>query len=35
VLADYNVWRNATEAYVKEHNEILKSAPPPDVDGKR
>jgi hypothetical protein len=35
VLADYNVWRNATEAYVKEHNEIVKSAPPPDVDGKR
>jgi TPR repeat protein len=35
VLADYNVWRTATEAYVKEHNEILKSAPKPDVDGNR
>ena len=35
VLADYEVWRNATEAYVKEHNEIVKKAPKPDVDGKR
>lgn len=35
VLADYDVWRNATDAYVKEHNEIVKNAPPPDVDGKR
>lgn len=34
-LADYNVWRNATEAYVKEHNEILKNAPPPDRDDKK
>jgi TPR repeat protein len=34
-LADYDAWRNATEAYVKEHNEIVKNAPPPDVDGKR
>jgi hypothetical protein len=32
-LADYDAWRSATEAYVKEHNEILKNAPPPDVDG--
>jgi hypothetical protein len=35
VLADYEAWRNATEAYVREHNEILKNTPPPDVDGKR
>lgn len=34
-LADYDAWRNATEAYVKEHNEIVKNAPRPDVDGKR
>jgi TPR repeat protein len=35
VLADYDVWRNATEAYVKEHNEIVKNAPPPDRDDKQ
>ena len=35
VLADFDAWRNATEAWVKEHNEIVKNAPPPDVDGKR
>jgi TPR repeat protein len=35
VLADYDVWRNATDAYVKEHNEIVSNAPKPDVDGKR
>jgi hypothetical protein len=34
VLADYNAWRAATEDYVKEHNEIIAHAPPPDVDGK-
>jgi TPR repeat protein len=34
VLADYNAWRTSTEAWVKEHNEIIKSAPPADVDGK-
>lgn len=33
-LADFGVWRNATEAYVKEHNEIVKNAPPPDRDDK-
>lgn len=27
VLADFAVWRGATEAYVAEHNEIVKSAP--------
>jgi hypothetical protein len=34
VLADYNAWRTSTENWVKEHNEIIKSAPPADVDGK-
>jgi TPR repeat protein len=28
VMADYTVWRNATEAYIAEHNEILKNSPP-------
>lgn len=27
VLADFAVWRNATEAWVTEHNAIVKSAP--------
>jgi TPR repeat protein len=27
VLADFAVWRDATEAYVAEHNAIIKSAP--------
>ncbi len=35
VLADYNAWRIATESWVKEHNDIVNSAPPPDVDAKR
>jgi hypothetical protein len=35
VLADYNAWRTSTEAWVKEHNDIIKKAPPADVDGKR
>ena len=35
VLADYNAWRTSTEGWVKEHNEIVKSAPPADVDAKR
>jgi hypothetical protein len=30
VLADFAAWRNATEAYVKEHNEIMKSLPSPE-----
>jgi TPR repeat protein len=30
VLADFGVWRDATEAYIAEHNEIVKSAPPED-----
>jgi hypothetical protein len=33
-LADFDAWRNATEAYVKEHNEIVRNAPKPDVDAK-
>lgn len=27
VLADFEVWRNATEAYVAEHNALVKAAP--------
>ena len=27
VLADFAAWRDATEAYVNEHNQIVKSAP--------
>jgi hypothetical protein len=27
VLADFSAWRSATEAYVKEHNEIVRSLP--------
>jgi hypothetical protein len=27
VLADFGAWRNATEAWVNEHNELLKNAP--------
>lgn len=27
VLADFAAWRDATEAWVKQHNEIVKSAP--------
>jgi len=34
VLADYNAWRTSTERWVKEHNDIVNSAPPPDVDAK-
>jgi TPR repeat protein len=33
VIADFDAWRAGTEAYVKEHNEMVKNAPPPD-DGK-
>jgi TPR repeat protein len=32
VMADYNVWRNATEAYIAEHNDILKNSPPSEED---
>ena len=32
VVADFDVWRNATDAYVKEHNDIIKRAPGTDVD---
>jgi hypothetical protein len=27
VLADFAAWRDATEAYVAQHNEIVKGAP--------
>jgi hypothetical protein len=27
VVADFTAWRNATEAYVSEHNEMVKNAP--------
>ena len=30
VVADFTAWRNATEAYVNEHNEMVKKAPPPE-----
>jgi hypothetical protein len=30
VLADFAAWRDATEAYVAEHNEIVKSGPSAD-----
>jgi uncharacterized protein len=33
VVADFDAWRAGTEAYVKEHNEMVKNAPPRD-DGK-
>lgn len=32
VVADFDVWRNATDAYVREHNDIVKRAPGTDVD---
>jgi len=32
VMADYNVWRAATEAYIAEHNDILKSSPPTEEE---
>jgi TPR repeat protein len=30
VLADFAAWRTATEAYVSEHNQMVKNAPPPE-----
>ena len=33
VVADFDAWRAGTEAYVREHNEMVKNAPPKD-DGK-
>lgn len=30
VVADFDAWRAGTEAYVKEHNDMVKNAPPPD-----
>jgi hypothetical protein len=30
VLADYDAWRSATDAYVAEHNAIIKGAPSPE-----
>jgi TPR repeat protein len=30
VVADFTAWRNATEAYVSEHNQMVKNAPPPE-----
>jgi len=32
IVADFDAWRAGTEAYVKEHNEMVKNAPPPDND---
>ncbi len=34
VVADFDAWRAGTEAYVKEHNEMVKNAPPRDDGGK-
>lgn len=30
VVADFTVWRDATDAYVSQHNEIVKSGPTPE-----
>jgi TPR repeat protein len=30
VVADFTAWRDATDAYVRQHNEIVKSTPAPD-----
>lgn len=30
VLADFSAWRSATNAWVKEHNDIVKNAPTPE-----
>lgn len=30
VVADFTAWRDATEAYINQHNEIVKNAPSPD-----
>jgi TPR repeat protein len=30
VVSDFTVWRDATDAYVSQHNEIVKSAPTPE-----
>jgi hypothetical protein len=39
VLADFAAWRSATEAYVNEHNEMVKKLPPPerqaDIDARK
>jgi TPR repeat protein len=32
VMADYNVWRSATEAYITEHNLIIKNSPPSEEE---
>jgi TPR repeat protein len=32
VMSDYHVWREATEAYIAEHNDILKSSPPTEEE---
>jgi TPR repeat protein len=34
VISDFDAWRAGTEAYVKEHNEMVKNAPPRDPDDK-
>jgi TPR repeat protein len=39
VVADFTAWRDATDAYIAQHNEIVKSAPTPerekDLDNRR
>jgi TPR repeat protein len=32
VVADFTAWRDATEAYINQHNEIVKNAPSPDKE---
>jgi hypothetical protein len=34
VLADFAAWRSATEAYVNEHNEMVKKLPPADIEAR-
>lgn len=35
VVADFTAWRTATEAYVNEHNEMVKNAPPPEKEERK
>ena len=30
VVADFTAWRDATDAYISQHNAIVKNAPPPE-----
>jgi len=35
VVADFTAWRDATDAYVSQHNEIVKNAPAPEREQER